>query len=196
MTTTNKTPIVLALDATGSNLIKAVGSAGEAEAKATGKKTGATQKAADYLFSALGWRTETIRAKVEANKARRDSIREMIVAGFSVEKQKLLSYTGEALKGLSDEKKKMRRDAMQSTGAYFALIEKAIKANEDGLLSDAEQEAKGKEEKAKNTEFAKIQKALQTALDILQKMESAPEGVDLLKAVERVKALKGGLPSI
>ena len=200
MAITKIIPTALALDATAEKLISDVGSSGEAEAKATGKKISAAMKSADYLYSARGWRTETIKAKVDANKDRRDAVRARIVAGFSAEKQKLIAITGEALKGLSEGKKQIRREAMQSTGAYFVLIENCIKELEErerlAKMTDAEKKTEEKAATAKSTEFAKVQKMLQTVLEILQKIEAAPDGIDLPKAVERVKALKGGLPSI
>lgn len=200
MSTTKIIPTALALDATAEKLIRDVGTKGQLADNATGKKISAAMQGADYLYSALGWRTETVKAKVDANKDRRDAVRALIVSGFSVEKQKLIAITGDALKGLSEGKKKVRRDAMQSTGAYFVLIEDCIKQLEAtaklSAMTDAEKKAEEKIEAAKNTEFAKVQKMLQTVLEILQKMEKAPKGTDIPKAVERVKALKGGLPSI
>jgi hypothetical protein len=200
MATTKIIPTALALDATAEKLIRDVGVKGQIADNATGKKISAAMQGADYLYSALGWRTETVKAKVEANKARRDAMRALIVSGFSVEKQKLIAITGEGLKGLSEGKKKVRRDAMQSTGTYFVLIEDCIKQLEESArisaMTDAEKKAEEKVEASKNTEFAKVQKMLQTVLEILQKIEAAPKGTDIPKAVERVKALKGGLPSI
>jgi hypothetical protein len=200
MSTTKIVPTPSALDSTAKKLIADVGVQGQLADKATGKKISASTKCADYLYSALGWRTETVKAKVEANKERRDAMRALIVSGFSVEKQKLIAITGEALKGLTEAKKKVRREAMQSTGAYFALIEASIKQLEETAklsgMTDAEKKAAEKVEASKNTEFAKVQKMLQTVLEILQKIEAAPKGTDIPKAVERVKALKGGLPSI
>ena len=189
MNTTNRiAPIALDVDATGEKLIKALSADGE-------KSKGATQKAVDYLFSALGWRTETIKTGVEANKGRREQMRKLIVAGFVAHKRVLIEMTGEGLKGLTTAQSAERKAAQQSIGPYIRLIEKGIAKNEDLIAppKDAAQEA---EEKAKNTPLAKAQKALQTALDILQKMESAPEGVDIAKAIERIKATKGGLPAI
>jgi hypothetical protein len=200
MATTKIIPIALALDDTAEKLIRDVGVQGQLADKATGKKISASMKSADYLYSALGWRTETIKAKVDVNKDRRDAVRALIVSGFSVEKQKLIAITGEGLKGLSEGKKKVRRDAMQSTGTYFVLIEDCIKQLEESAriraMTDAEKKAEEKAAAAKSTEFAKVQKMLQTVLEILQKIEAAPKGTDIPKAVERVKALKGGLPSI
>ena len=188
MSTNKIAPVALDVDATGEKLIRAVSADGE-------KSKGATQKAVDYLFSALGWRTETIKTGVEANKARREQMRKMIVAGFAVQKQRLIDAKGEALKGLDAQQSAARKAAQQSIGPYIRLIEKGIAKNEDLIAppKDAAQEA---EEKAKNSPLAKAQKALQTALDILQKMESAPEGVDIVKAIERIKATKGGLPAL
>jgi len=193
MSTTNKiAPIALDVDATGEKLIKALSADGE-------KSKGATQKAVDYLFSAMGWRTETIKTGVEANKGRREQMQKLIVAGFSKEKQKLLEPLGEAFKGLDETRQKNwmrgRKAAQQSIGPYIRLIEKGIAKNED-LNASPKDAAQETEEKAKNTPLAKAQKALQTALDILQKMESAPEGVNIMKAIERIKATKGGLPAV
>jgi len=200
MSTTKIVPIALPLNATAEKLIRDVGVKGQIADNATGKKISAAMQCADYLYSDRGWRTETLKAKVEANKDRRDAVRALIVSGFSVEKQKLIAITGEALKGLSEGKKQIRREAMQSTGAYFVLIENCIKELEErerlAKMTDAEKKAEEKVEAAKSTEFAKVQKMLQTVLEILQKIEAAPKGTDIPKAVERVKALKGGLPSI
>ena len=190
MSTINKlTPVAIAIDSQGEKLIKAMSKKGE-----EGK--GATQKAVDYLFSAMGWRTETIKAGIKVNDERREQLRALIVAGFSQEKQHLINLSGDALNALTEEGKKDRKKYQQSIGPYIRLVEKGIEALEEKAKPKEEVEAEKKEAKEKNTEFAKIQAKLQTVLDLLLGMEKAPDGVDIPKAVERVKALKGGLPSI
>ena len=182
-------PVALNIDERGEKLLKAMATKGEAA-------KGATQKAVDYLFSAMGWRTETIKSGVDANKERREQLRSMIVAGFSQGKQDLINLSGDALKALDDQGKVRRKSAQQSIGPYIRMIEKGIEALEEKAKPAEQVEAEAKEAKEKNTDFAKIQKSLQTVLDLLLKMEKAPDGVDIPVAVERVKALKGGLPSV
>lgn len=190
MATSNKiAPVALLIDEQGEKLIKAMATKGEAS-------KGATQKAVDYLFSAMGWRTETIKAGVDANKERREQLRSMIVAGFSQGKQDLINLSGDALNALDDQGKARRKTAQQSIGPYIRLVEKGIEALEEKAKPAEQVEAEEKEAKEKNTNFAKIQKALQTVLEILQGMKDAPAGVDIPVAVDRVKALKGGLPSV
>jgi len=186
-------PVALDIDAQGEKLLGAMTVKGE-------QQRGATQKAVDYFFSALGWRTETIKSGVDANKGRREQMKKVIVANFSQTKQTLLAPLGEDFEGLTDadQKKFMaaRKAAQQSIGPYITLIESGIKKLEDAKKPAEEKEAEEKEAKAKNTDFAKIQKSLQTVLEILQGMKDAPAGVDIPVAVDRVKALKGGLPSV
>jgi len=206
MATANKiTAAVLStLDDVGVRLIRAVGMTGETAGAALEKRQGASKMAADHLYS-IGWRTATVKAKVEANGERRSQVRAAIYSGFSPLKQGLVAVDGaalEALKKKSIGKKtlfEIRREAMQASGAYFALIEKALAALEaseaEKKMTDAEKEAAEKEAKAKAEKdpFKQINEKIDWIIKKLEAVESAPDGIDITLAVKRAKALKGGL---
>lgn len=102
-------------------------------------------------------------------------VKAAIVAGFSKSEQALLV---KETKTLDDASKALKRETQQKIGSKLGRVRKLIEVKEQG----------------EKTDFELIQKALESVVNKLQKMESA-EGVDLPRAIRDAKALKGSLPA-
>jgi hypothetical protein len=105
-----------------------------------------------------------------------NQVKGAIVAGFTKSEQAILI---KETKTLEDTEKLFKRETQQKIGSKLARVRK--------LISE-------KEKKSDKTDFELIQKALESVVNKLQKMEDA-EGVDLPRAIRDAKALKGSLPS-
>jgi anion-transporting ArsA/GET3 family ATPase len=103
-------------------------------------------------------------------------VKTAIVAGFTKSEQAILI---KETKTLDDASKLLKRETQQKIGSKLARVRKLISEKED---------------KNEKTDFELIQKALESVVNKLQKMESA-EGVDLIRAIKDTKALKGSLPA-
>lgn len=102
-------------------------------------------------------------------------VKTAIVAGFTKSEQAILIKES---KTLDDASKLLKRVTQQKIGSKLARVRNLIAIKEKG----------------EKTDFELIQKALESVVNKLQKMESA-EGVDLIRAIRDAKALKGSLPA-
>lgn len=102
-------------------------------------------------------------------------VKTAIVAGFTKSEQAILI---KETKTLDDASKLLKRETQQKIGSKLARVRNLIAIKEKG----------------EKTDFELIQKALESVVNKLQKMESA-EGVDLIRAIRDAKALKGSLPA-
>jgi hypothetical protein len=102
-------------------------------------------------------------------------VKAAIVAGFNKAEIAVLQKEP---KTLDQAGKDFKRATIQKLGSKLGRVRKLIEVKEQG----------------EKTDFELIQKALESVVNKLQKMEDA-EGVDLIRAIKDTKALKGSLPA-